>query len=409
MKSHIHIISLCLLYVAAGCTPSAKEDGLGHDHSHHHHTEHSHDHDGHNSHAHGHEAHDHEHDAAASEGAHSDEIILTPHQAEQFGVRTAKVEPTSFNNAIKVSGQVLPATGSEGIVTAPSAGIVKFNSTANLGASVRKGQALASISGKGLSGGDANEAAAIEYEAAKRELERVTPLHADGIVSTAAYNAALRAYDTAKAAYTGQRGGSSASAPVAGVITALLVAEGQYVDAGTPIASVSGNRSLTLRADLPEREAASLASIGSAKFTTTASSQVYDTKELNGKIITAPASATGNNQRPGYIPVYFTFDNTGAIIAGAYADVYLLTSPRDNVISLPKEALVEQQGNHFAYVKLDEEGYEKRKVTLGASDGSAYEILSGLHPGEEVVVAGAIAVKLAESSGAVPEGHSHNH
>jgi len=396
MKSRIYIISLCLLYVTVGCTPSTQEDGLGHDHSHHHQTEHAHDDD--------HDSNDH-----AESGLHSDEIILTPHQAEQFGVRTATVEPALFNNAIKVSGQVMPAAGSEGIVTAPSAGIVRFNSTVNLGASIHKGQALASISGKGLSGGDANEAATIEYEAAKRELDRMTPLHADGIVSTAAYNAALRAYDTAKAAYTGQRGGSNATAPLSGVITALLVAEGQYVDAGTPIASVSGNRSLTLRADLPEREAASLAAIGSAKFTTSASSQVYDIKELNGKIITVPVSAIGDRQRPGYIPVYFTFDNTGAIIAGTYADVYLLTSPRDNVISLPKEALVEQQGSHFAYVKLDEEGYEKRKVTLGASDGSAYEILSGLYPGEDVVVAGAIAVKLAESSGAVPEGHSHNH
>lgn len=408
MKSYIHIILLCLLYVSNGCTPSAKDDGLGHDHSHHA-TEQNHSSDQGHDEAHDHDAHDHGNDSEESEQAHSDEIILTPGQAQQFGVRTSKVEPGVFNNAIKVSGQVIPATGSEGIVTAPSAGIVHFTAAANVGASVAKGQVLASISGKGLSGGDANENAAIEYEAAKRELDRVTPLHADGIVSTAAYNAALRAYETAKAAYTGRRAGSNAVAPVGGIITALSVAEGQYVEAGTPIAAISGNRSLTLRADLPEREASALASVASAKFTTTASSQVYDTKEMNGKIITVPASATGYRQRPGYIPVYFTFDNPGGILAGTYADVYLLTTPRTDVISLPKEAIVEQQGTHFAYVRLDEEGYEKRKVALGASDGSAYEIVSGLHPGEEVVVAGAIAVKLAESSGAVPEGHSHNH
>ena len=60
-------------------------------------------------------------------------------------------------------------------------------------------------------------------------------------------------------------------------------------------------------------------------------------------------------------------------------------------------------------VKLDEECYEKRLVTIGNSNGDEIEILSGLTRKDEVVTKGAIIVKLAESSGAVPEGHSHNH
>lgn len=34
---------------------------------------------------------------------------------------------------------------------------------------------------------------------------------------------------------------------------------------------------------------------------------------------------------------------------------------------------------------------------------------SGLKTGDELVTEGATVVKMAESSGAVPEGHSHNH
>ena len=61
------------------------------------------------------------------------------------------------------------------------------------------------------------------------------------------------------------------------------------------------------------------------------------------------------------------------------------------------------------YVKLDDECYEKRMVKLGLSNGNEVEIVSGLTRRDEVVSRGAIIVKLAEASGAVPEGHSHNH
>lgn len=400
MKSYINIIFVCLLYVITGCTPSAKEDGLGHTHDHTHHTsELDHEHD---------EPDEHDHDHEHESGAHADEIILSPQQALQFGVEVTKIEPGQFHNVIKVSGQIMPATGTEGIVTAPSSGIVRLVQSLNVGSPVRQGQHIASVSGKGIAGGDSNENAAIELDAAKRELDRITPLHDDGIVSTSTYNAALKAYESAKAAYSGQRRGSNATAPIAGIITGISVSEGQYVDAGAPIASVSSNRHLTLRADLPEREAVSLSNISSAKFRTTASSTVFDLNELKGKLIT-PASVAGDTKRPGYIPVYFSFDNTGSILSGSYAEVYLLTTPREGIITLPKEAVIEQQGSHFAYVRIDDEGYEKRKVTLGMSDGANVEITSGLHPGDNAVTKGAIAVKLAESSGAVPEGHSHNH
>lgn len=51
-----------------------------------------------------------------------------------------------------------------------------------------------------MAGGDVTENARVQVEAAKRELQRLEPLHAEGIVSTRDYNAALQAYEIAKAA-----------------------------------------------------------------------------------------------------------------------------------------------------------------------------------------------------------------
>lgn len=48
------------------------------------------------------------------------------------------------------------------------------------------------------------------------------------------------------------------------------------------------------------------------------------------------------------------------------------------MISVPTTALTEEQGIYFVYVKLDEEGYKKQEVRIGADDGLRTEILSGL-------------------------------
>ena len=80
-----------------------------------------------------------------------------------------------------------------------------------------------------------------------------------------------------------------------------------------------------------------------------------------------------------------------------------------HVITLPLEAISEQQGVKFVYIKLDEECYQKQEVKTGLSDGERIEILSGLEEGQEVVTRGVTQVRLAASASVVPEGHSHSH
>ena len=107
--------------------------------------------------------------------------------------------------------------------------------------------------------------------------------------------------------------------------------------------------------------------------------------------------------------VYFTFTNGGNILPGTPAEVFLLGEVRENVISVPVSALSEQQGRFFVFRRLGDECYEKVPVTLGANDGTRVEIKDGIKAGDNIVTKGTVSVRLAESSGVVPEGHSHNH
>ncbi len=383
-----------------GCKKEANE--LAHNHSHHNHEGEEHEHEHGEGHVHGDEEQENK------SGAHaSDEIIIEQERAAKLGVTTSKATPGEFFETVAVGGELSSAPSNQSTVTARSAGIVSLTPAATPGAHVAKGTTLATISGKGMAGGDANEAARVALTAAKRELDRLTPLHADGIVSTRDYNAAKQAYEAAKAAAgNGSAGGSTAVAPTSGTITQLLVSEGQYVDAGAPIAVVAGSSTLTLRANLPEREVRFLPTINGAKFRTSYSDQVFDIAEFNGR---RSSDVTTTVATQGYIPVYFTLTNNGTLSAGSYCEIYLTGNKRDGVIALPTEALSEQQGEFFVYVRIDDEGYEKRPVKLGASSGDTVEILSGVNPGDEVVTTGTTFVRLAESSGVVPEGHSHNH
>ncbi len=118
----------------------------------------------------------------------------------------------------------------------------------------------------------------------------------------------------------------------------------------------------------------------------------------------APTGSTG-----AYIPVYFTVVNDGRILPESSFDAYLTGASRQGVISVPRTALSEQQGNFFVYEKLDDDCYRKLPVVTGNTDGQSVEIVSGLSSGQVIVTEGAVTVRLAEGAAVAPEGHSHNH
>lgn len=413
-------LALAAMAISGGCK---RDDGdLGHhhhDHAHQQHEAHSHeahDHEGHDHEGHDHEGHDHEgHDheghnhegetAKRAEGEHkSGEIVLEPDMAAKFGVSTRQAQPGDFCEVINVAGQIVDTPSSSAIVSAPTSGIVRFATEA--GKEVSRGAAIATVSAEGVTGGDANKAALAAYQAAKAEYERIKPLYDERLVTAKTYQDALQAYEQAKAAYSSGAATGRALATASGVVTQLLASEGQYVNVGDPIASISSTRRLTLRADLPERYFKSLPSISNAKIKMPHGGPAVTLSDLGGKRESSAAAASAIR---GYLPIYFSFNNNGEVMPGAYVEVSLLGAPRHGVISLPVAALSEQQGAYFVFEKLDDECYRKLPVKVGASDGENVEIVSGLKGGEQIVVEGAIAVRLAESSGVVPEGHSHNH
>lgn len=384
--------------------------------------EHTHDHEEHiHSHAEGeecsghndHDEHDHGHEGDASEkkkDAHADEIVFTPKQAEAIELELTVVKPSSFHQVIKTSGQILSAQGDEVTISATASGIVSFNKPSlNEGLSVKGGESLISISSKNITDGDPVLKAKSAYEIAKREFERAESLIEDKLISQKEYNELKLAFENARIAYdaVGQRStsrGVAIATPISGFVKAKLVNEGEYVEVGQPLMTITQNRKLQLRADVSERYYKDLSTISSANFKLPYEKTTYQLSELGGRLTSYGRTISKDEF---YLPVNFEFNNVGQIVAGAYVEVYLLGQPRENVTAIPVSSLIEEQGIYFVYLQVHSDAYQKQEVTIGVNDGDRVEILSGLKNGDKVVSKGAYHVKLASASSAIPHAHEH--
>lgn len=415
----IYGIGVLCAYLLAGCAGHPTEAEHDHDHEHEEAAVHDHEHEGHDheheeaGHDHEHEkaGHDHEHDHEHEAAANPGEVVFKEANAKAVGLQTITVTPGAFTQVIRTSGQVLAAQGEESVMVATVPGVVSFGSVPFTdGTAVRKGQAVLSIASNGLSEGDVAVRAKAAYEAAKLEFERMEALVADRIVSAKEFEQAKLNYANAKAAYEAVADKQTAKgvavvAPLNGYLKNIQVKEGDYVSVGQPLATIAQSNRLMLRADVSERYYSSLPMVQSAHFKTPYDEQVYRLADLRGRLLSYGRASGGDSF---FVPVTFEFDNKGAILPGSFVEVYLLTKPLEQVISVPVESLIEEQGLYSVYVRLDADCYRKQPVTLGANNGVEVQILSGLHGGEAVVTKGAHQVKLASASNAIPA-HSHSH
>lgn len=366
-----------------------------------------------------HSGHDHRHAEEASpaheaqlpaHGHDADAIVMTKAQAKAAGLQTVVAEPGDFTEVTEVSGRVIPAPGGEATVAATMSGIVRL-ATPDLteGSAVRAGQILFVVDAHAVADGNPAATAQSELQAARSAYERAERLAREQIVSRQELEAARQRYETAEAAAK-SLGSSSrtrgVSSPLAGYVKNLLVRSGDYVSTGQAMATVTQSRRVQLRADVPERFYGKVGNVEAAHFRMAydGRDRIYSTRELGGRLV---GKGTTSDADGLFVPVTFEFENLGGIVAGSFAEIWLLGSVRSGVIAVPNEALTEEQGVYYVYVQETAETYRKQEVRPGATDGRRTEITAGLKRGDRVVTRGATQVRLAASSGTVPEGHSH--
>jgi multidrug efflux system membrane fusion protein len=187
-------------------------------------------------------------------------------------------------------------------------------------------------------------------------------------------------------------------APFSGAIQTRTVQTGQYVQVGTVLATLVRRDPLLLRFRVPERDAAQLRAGLIASF------QVRDNpKTYTAKIVHVAASA---DEAGRLVEVTGQVVDSGdaSLRPGSFAEITIpVSSPREAPV-IPQTAIRPSERGFIAFV-VENEKAQERVLTIGLRtlDGQA-EVLSGLKPGETLVVRGAEALQTGFPVRIVPPG-----
>jgi membrane fusion protein (multidrug efflux system) len=170
-------------------------------------------------------------------------------------------------------------------------------------------------------------------------------------------------------------------APFGGRVTERAIRPGQHVKPGETLFTISDFDPLIARIFLPERDILGLREGREVRIRLKASeetrfqgrirqiSPVVDTSTGTVKV-TVEAIAPPAEVRP-----------------GSFVTIDIVRETHPGAVLVPREAVVRELQDAYVFVARGEAA-EKRPVTLGLEENGSFEALSGLRPGDRVIVAG---------------------
>lgn len=355
--------------------------------------------------AHGGEDHSHQAPAAAPQSAApavggderpqrlSDGSLFVPKPLQRrLGLRTLPAASAEHPQVVELNGRVIADPAAGGRVQAPQAGRVLPGPAglALLGRRVRQGEVLAMlqpVSELRDLGDRQAQLAEIDAQAAvaERRLARLEQL--DGVVparDTEAARFELEGLRARKAALgAGLDGRIPLTAPVAGVVAAVSVVNGQIVDARETLFEIVDPQRLAVEA--LAYDAALVDAVGGASLA------------LDGAAVELDYLGGGRVLREQALPLIFRVrqgNGAGnALAVGQPVKVLLRSSARHQGVALPAAAVTRNPaGENVVWVHAAAERFVPRKVDSARLDGATLVVTAGLAAGERVVVEGAPAL-----------------
>jgi membrane fusion protein, heavy metal efflux system len=368
--------------------------------------------------------------APSEEGSASALLFLKESQWKiPFATDWASEQPLA--RELELAATIEPAAGDQLTVGAPTGGRFFHNPQLALaeGLRIKTGDVLGTIAPT-VAGDDYSrlESAVEEAQLARaqlqREIDRVRPLVTQGLLparrlvdlennletQTARLGAArarLRRVTT-----PGGAGGLTIRSTLDGVVSQVLIPNGEPVEAGATLARISGTRHLWIRTRFVTQPTALLVNPAPTAMRLP-SGQRIDIERLGARFLSALPVIDPASQIATWI-VDLPAPGTGAEVAAALPELrpgstavlsVRLGHPEPS-LAVPRQAVVDINTRPYVFVQLDGEHFERRAVTLGRADGPWQQILSGVQSGERVVTRGGYDIHLAALMGTI-ESHRH--
>jgi RND family efflux transporter MFP subunit len=174
---------------------------------------------------------------------------------------------------------------------------------------------------------------------------------------------------------------SRITAPFSGVVLEVNTIPGAYIQAGTPLVRLLDTDAFEVQASVPSRYTAFLA----PGQVVTANTETGAELMLELRAILPVEDPSTRTRAVLFAAPSLSAEGNAAV--GQSLTVNIPVGAARDVLSVPKDALVQGMGGWTVFVAADDQA-QPRNVTLGVPLGDRYEVVDGLAPGDLVVVRG---------------------
>lgn len=312
----------------------------------------------------------------STEAKGSSGVSVSPEMRQTMGIRTAVVSISDFNQALRAYGTVEPNTRLESMAASRLEGWIDGLTVRAEGDSVRRGQRLYSIYTPELIAAQKDYLASLQIGNERRIASVRQRLISKGMQESLVE----RLTETRELIER-----VPVYAESSGVVTQLMVRDGDYLKPGDPILQLQAYDKVWVIASVPESD---LPKIGIGKTAALKFESAPDAPNL-GKVdyIYPTIDAKTRTAR-----VRINVDNaSGSLRPGAYADIVFeadKTETPTSQLSIPSQAILRDSRGAHVIIALGDGRFEPRDITLGSSVRGRTEVLSGLAAGERIVASG---------------------
>ncbi len=342
-------------------------------------------------------------------------VVEVPEQLMKDGViSVGTVEAMSLDDPLKLTAEIRTNDSRTAHIAPRVTGTVK-RVFADLGQEVEAGDVLLEI--ESVEVGEAGAAyleAASALKVARKAFERQEKLVAAGVTSDRDFQEAKLAWQAAAIALEvtrkkllllgvapGQMGKAGKgkgfgllpiTSPIAGKVIDMHAPQGETIEAGTHVLTVSDLSTLWAWADVYESDLSTVLDhwkAGTARASISVSA-------FPGEAFHAELDMVGDvmDESARTVKIRLLVPNEdGRLRPGMFGAVSLIMVEEGGVPALPASALMSDEGQEFVFVRLEGDYWIRRRVTVGRRTASWIEVLDGVLSGQEIVVEGAFLLK----------------
>ena len=246
------------------------------------------------------------------------------------------------------------------------------------GNQVKTDQVLVSLDNYGASSSYQQNLAL--YKNAEKNYNKMAYLFEEKAISESAYDAARTEYEVSKASWEAADKLVNIQSPIEGTVTSLLVSKGDYLSAGQQIATIATTDTLRVKFGVNEKDIKQVKEGNSVNL-------VVNSLNLTATGFISTVAESADPFTRSYQVEALLINTNKTFSPGMFVRVEIIMDVLDNVITVPREVILNLDGKDMIYTVRDDKA-RLNEVILGEDLDGRVIVSSGLSAGDTLVTLG---------------------